>query len=249
MADMHDIVRVAVDGYRGTVNKYSVKDSQDVLRQALVEANNGSTKVDFRAIRDGKCTGLFAIVEEILSETVNTGLAENEYFNAIADYRNVALGDANEFVVENSTLFVVSTAADGTQGIRRQRLNDTETVIIPTELKVVKMYEELNRVLAGQVDFNRLIDKVAASFQQQILNDVYTAWAGVAAADIGGTDYYPVAGTYDEDTLLTVIEHVEAAAGGRTATIIGTKAALRGIAPSIQGVESKGDLYNMGLTD
>ena len=63
MADIKDIVKIGIDGYKGTVEKYSVKQSQDTLRQALIEANNGSTVLDYKAIRDGKCVSLFSIVE------------------------------------------------------------------------------------------------------------------------------------------------------------------------------------------
>lgn len=58
--------------------------------------------------------------------------------------------------------------------------------------------------------------------------------------------YFPTAGAYDEDELLDLIAHVEAAANGRTATIIGTKKAVRNLAPSIQGNDSESDIYNLG---
>lgn len=74
MAEMNDIVKLAVESYKGKTKKYSVEQSQDVLRQALIEANGGSTVLDFKKIRDGKCTGLFTLLEEILSRTVVEGL-------------------------------------------------------------------------------------------------------------------------------------------------------------------------------
>ena len=46
MTDMNEIVKLAVDAYKGTVEKYSAKQSQEVLHQALVEANGGSTRLD-----------------------------------------------------------------------------------------------------------------------------------------------------------------------------------------------------------
>ena len=72
MAEIKDIVKLAVDGYKGKVEKYSVGQSQELLRQALVEANGGSTVLDYKKIRDGKCTGLFSLLEETLSRTVGT---------------------------------------------------------------------------------------------------------------------------------------------------------------------------------
>lgn len=246
MADYNDIVRLAVDAYHGTPTKYSVGESMDVLRQALIEANGGSTVLDYKAIRDGKCTGLFALVEEILARTIVEGFQGDEYFNALVDFRNVALGDKNEFVVEDSHLFVVSDAADGTQGIRRQRLGGQSKTSIPTTFKVVKIYEELNRVLSGQVDFNKFIQTVAESFRKKLLDDIYALWNAASETDFGGAVYFPAAGSYDEDALLEVIAHVEAAAGGKTATIIGSKKAVRNLAPAIHGTDANSDLYNMG---
>lgn len=74
MPEMNEIVKLAIDAYHGTVEKYTVGQSNEVLRQALVEANGGSTVLNYKNIRDGKCNGLFALVEEILSNTVVEGL-------------------------------------------------------------------------------------------------------------------------------------------------------------------------------
>ncbi len=246
MADKKDIVKLAIDARRGSVEKYSAGQAQEALRQALIEANGGSTTLDYKAVRSGKCNELFDLVEEILRQTVVEGLQGDEFFNAMVDFRNLAEGDQNLFLVEDRNLFVVAEAADGTQGIRRQRLGGVNETSIPTSLKVVRIYEELNRVLSGRVDFNEMINKVAESFRQKLLNDIYGLWAGATAADLGGVAYFPTAGSYDEDDLLDVIAHVEAAAGGKTATIIGTKKALRNLKESIQSDGAKEELHGMG---
>ena len=246
MAEMNDIVKLAVDAYHGNVEKYSVKQSMDVLRQALVDANGGSTTLDYKKIRDGECKGLFTLIETILTRTVVEGLQGDEFFNAMVDFRNVNEGDKNLFIVEDDNLFVVAEAADGTQGIRRQRLGGSTETSIPTKLHVVKIYEEMNRVLSGRVDFNHFINKVAESVRQQLLNEIYTLWSGATAEQMGGVTYFPNAGAYDEDELLDLISHVEAAAGGKTATIVGTKKAIRNLKSSIVSDNAKNDLYNMG---
>lgn len=247
MAEMKDIVKVAVDAYHGNVEKYSVDQSMELLRQALIDANGGDTKLNYKNIRDGKCTGLFALVEEILARTVAEGWAADPFFEAMVDYRNVALGDEKVFLVEDSNLFAVAEAAEGTQGIRRQRIAGETEVTIPTTLKAVKIYEELNRILAGRVDFNALIRKVSESFRQKIYDEIYGLWSAATAADLGAAYYINAAGTYDEDVLLNLIAHVEAAAGGKTATIVGTKKAIRNLAPSIQSHDSREDLYHKGF--
>lgn len=246
MANMKDIAQVALDAYKGRTAKYSTEQSLDSLRQALIKANNGSTTLDIRAIRDGECPGLFTLIETILSVTVVEGLQSDDFFNNFVEFANVAIGDKNLFEVEDSDLFTVSKAADGTQGIRRQRIGGVTTTSIPTTLHTVKIYEELSRVLAGEVDFNKFINKVAESVAKNLLDEVYAVFAGLTADQLGGAAYYvDTAGAYSEGTLLDMVGHLEAATG-KTVTIIGTKKALRNLAPSIQGGDSKNDLYHLG---
>lgn len=242
-----DLVRLAIDSYKGHVaGNYSVDDSMEVLRQALVEANGGSTKLDYRAIRDGKCNGLFAIVEEIINKTVIEGLPEScPLFNYV-EWRNLAEGDTNVFELKDNGIFIVSDIAQGTQGLRRQRITGGEEITVKTQLKGIKIYEELRRVLAGRVDFNELIDKVSEAFQKKISDDMYeavvTAFDGLVAPYSNGT-----AGSFDESKLSEIIDHVEAATG-KTAVILGSKQAVRKIT-GVKGADStsaKEDLYAMG---
>lgn len=246
MADMEKIVKLAVDGYKNRVENYSNEASQDVLRQELVALNGGKTTLDYKAIRDGKCQGLFTLIETILNKTVISGLTGDEFFNDFVDFRNVDEGDQNLFIIEDETAFVVDDTAKGTQGIRRQRLSGSSEFKVPTSMKMVRIYEELNRVLSGRVDFNVFINKVADAFRKKILEDIYTLWTGVTSAQLGGVTYFPVAGAYDEDALLDLIAHVEAAAGGKTATIVGTKKAIRQLKESVQSDGAKEELHNYG---
>lgn len=246
MTDIKDIVKLGIDGYKGNVEKYSVTQSQEALREALIEANNGSTKLDWKAMSRGECKEVFAIVEEILNATVFDELQSDDFFNALVDFRNLKKGDQNLFIVEDSNLFVVDEVAEGTLGLRRQRIGGSTETTIPTRLKMVRIYEELNRVLAGRIDFNEMINLVAKSFRRQILDDIYTLWNGATATELGGVVYFPAAGTYSEEDLLDLIAHVEAAAGGKQATIIGTKKAVRQLAASIQAEVAKEELHEMG---
>ena len=246
MTEMNDIVKLAVDAYNGKVQKYSMDESMEVLRQALVEANGGSTKLDYKAIRDGKCGKVFALVETILSKTIWEGLQGDEHWMELVQYLNVPEGDRNVFVVEDSDLFRVDEIADGTQGVRRQRLSGRSEVSLPVKRKAVKVYEELDRVLAGRVDFNTFIQKVADSFKADLNEEIASIWTAATAEDMGGVAYFPVAGAFDEEALLETIAHVEAAANGKAATLLCTKKAARKLAPSVQGTVSQNDLYEIG---
>lgn len=244
---MDNIIKLAVDRYKNRVaGNYSADDTKEALRQALIEANNGSTKLDYRSIRDGKCNGLFAIVEQIINKTVIEGLPEScPLFNYI-EWRNLKEGDTNIFEIKDNGVFIVSEIAQGTQGLRRQRLTGGEEITVKTQLKGIKIYEELRRILAGRVDFNDLIDKVSESFQKKITDDSYTAVVGafdkLVAPYTNGT-----AGSFDEAKLTAIIDHVEAATG-KKAYILGSKQAVRKIT-NVKGADSnsaKEDLYAMG---
>lgn len=248
--NIKDLVKVAIDAYHGSVANYSNQEAIEMLRKAAIELNDGKTTLDYKAIRDGKCAGLFTLIEEIIARVVVEDLTGDEYFNTLVDFRNIGAGDKNLFEIEDAALFSVDEIANGTQALRRQRLSGVSTFSIDTKRHGVKIYEELNRMLAGQVDFNKMIAKVAESYRRALLQEIYSLWSGATAADFGddpANPIYVVAGTYDEDDLLDIVEHVEAASGGKQAKIIGTKAALRKLAPSIQGADSRGDIYNMGL--
>ena len=246
MSDINDIVKLAVDAHNGRVEKYSVNEAQDVLRQELIERNNGKDHLDYRDLRDGKCNGVFTLIEQVLDSSIQSGLSANDFFNSYIDYKNVARGDKNEFIVRDNDYFVVSTVADGTQGIRRQRLIDKEPIAINTQMHMVRIYEELDRVLAGKVDFNYLIDRVGESYNQKILEDCINMWTSISQADLGAK-FFPTAGAYDENALLDLVANVEAAADGATATIVGTKKALRNVKESIDSNDGRNELHNFGV--
>lgn len=243
--EMNELVRVGIDSYHGRVTNYASGDAQVALRNALIDLNGGSTKLDIRKIRDGECKGLFSVVEQILAGTIADALTNNAFIEALVDFRNIAAGDTARFLLQNADLFEVAETATGTQALRRQRLLDTE-VDVRTKARGVRIYEELDRVLAGLIDFNELINRVAASFRNEILNDTYSLWAGATQADLGGSVYFPAAGTYSEDALLEVVQHVEAAANGSPAIIIGTKRSLRPLIPSIVGNDGKNVIDKQG---
>lgn len=242
---MNDIVKLALDAYHGKASgNYSHSDNMQALREALIDANGGSTKMDYKKIRDGKCSGLFTIMEEILNVTTNEGIRGDELFMNMVDYRNIGVGDENLFYIPDNSYFMVSELAEGSQAIRRQRLTGGTKIPVPTHVFGLKIYDELNRVLSAQIDFNEMIDRVNKSYIQKTRNEILTLWNGLAEKDLGAT-YYPTKGTYDEGKLLDLVAHVEAETG-LNATIYGTKKGLRKLQIASLSDEGKSDLYNIG---
>lgn len=237
------LIKLAIDAHNGTLSgEYSLADSQEVLRQAMIEANNGKSTMSWKDIRDGKCNGLFSIIEVLVNRISEEGLQGDEMFNQMVENRNTALGDSNIFHIEKPCLFTVATISEGNQNVRRQRLESGEDVTLKTSLHTIKIYEELNRVLSGRVDFNTFVDNVSKSFTNQELNEAYAAFTTM----FNGLDStYLQTGSYDEDKLLDLIDHVEAATGEK-ASIYGTRKALRKITTATMSDSAKEDVYAMG---
>lgn len=246
MADVKAFANLAYDVYHGTVSKdfTNGKDAQEQLRKALIEANGGSTKMTARSLRDhGK--QLFALIEEAVEPILKEGFEGDEFFMNFVQYVNVAEGDENVFVADDNSTFIVSEMANGIQTPRRQRIGEKTEVTVPTSVKGVRIYEEASRLLAGRTDWNTFVQKLMTAVQQKRYEMMYTAFSGLNASTPGLDSTYVVSGTYDEEKLLELVAHVEAATG-MTAKIIGTKPALRKVTTAVVADQAKNDYYNVG---
>jgi len=240
----NSILKAMLDYRHNTVQgNYSSGDAKEGIRKALIEANGGD-KLDIKKLRGGR-NDLFTLVEVLIDATVGEGLKANDFFNAFVEQRNLAEGDIPQFVTETESNLVVSDIARGTQGIRRQRLNAYESFTLNPTPHAIKVYEELSRILAGQADINVLIDKVSAAVQSQMLDDIYAAWASITSSNVGAT-YYPAAGSYDEDSLIDLVNHVSAANNSATCALVTTLKGARKLSTGIISNSAKDDFYNVG---
>lgn len=240
-----DVLKIMIDAVKGNFGSYSKAESSEAIRNALIEANGGSKKIDIKTCYRG--SAVYSLIEELIPAIINEGFKDEDGIFALVDYRNVADGDEQDFVIEGNSLFVIADAAAGVKGVRRQRIDDTQTVAVKTSMKIARVYEELNRLLSGKVDFNTFVDRVAKSYKQHVLNDAYKALEAITKDTVGFDANY-VVGTNAagaEAALLTLVAHVEAATG-KPARILGTKAALRKVPNAVMSDEAKSDLYNVG---
>ena len=244
MEDNKTLVKLAKDIYKNKFShdKFSKSDATEALRQHFIELNGGSTKLDYKAMRRNGAQ-MFEILEEILQNTVLEGLPEDNFFKQFVEYKNLALGDQNSFYVPDRTMLVISEIADGTSALRRQRLDVGTNVSIPVSWKGIKIYEHLSRLLSGRVDFNEMLEALEEAFRLKINEDIYTAFTGAFTSLPAG---FTSNGSFDEDTLLDLIEHIEAATG-KSAIISGTRKALRKVTTAIISDSAKEEMYKMGF--
>lgn len=249
------IVSLATDLLRGkqtfsyNEQTYDVAEAQEVLRQELLQASkkvSGQTVNATRKALRRHDTELFEIIEELVPIMIQEGFNGDEFWMNFVDERNIALGDKNEFIIPDNTTFIVTKIAEGLGTPDRQRLDHGRTINITTSKHGVRMYEAFARFIAGRIDWNALVEKVAKSFRQAIWNDIYTAFTGISASTVGLSETYVKAGTYDKAVLNTLIEHVEAATG-ESAVIIGTKTALAKCEGSEKADSAKESMHNAGF--
>lgn len=240
------ILTVAVDAVRGrAMGNYTAAETSDSLRNAFIEMNGGSTKISPKTFYKG--TPLYALVQELIPVIIEEGIKaeRNPLFNLV-EYRNIAEGDLAEFDIEGDANFVVASVANGIQGVRRQRIVGGDTVKVPTEMKIVRVYENLGRLLAGRIDFNKFVDGVAKAFNEYIVTAAYTALAGITANTYNLDSTYVKSGSFDAEALIQLVNHVEAATG-KKAVILGTKTAVRKLGSAVTySAEQNSDLYNKG---
>lgn len=245
MADLTAIQKLAVDTYKGTVaTEFSNgKDTKEELREQLISANNGRTFIDHKAIRYGECPGLFRIIDEILNVTIVEGLQDTDFFMKLVDYRNLSLGDKNAFVTEDKSLFVVSEVSEGNMNIRRQRLGEKEKFEVKTSLHALRIYDELNRILARRVDFNEFIDRVGKSYAAKMLEEIFALVSNIGLAQLTSTYYR--AGVFNDEEMKEMIDHLEAETG-KVATIYATRIGASKL-PNVEVPDSaKEEFYNKG---
>jgi hypothetical protein len=234
----NEIQKLSLDLYNGSVEKYSVEEANDVLRTAINDACGGTFNKNTYMDNKGK---VFQILEDVLS--IASGYTLYERFEDLAEIHDVALGDTIEFTIEDTDLFKISTISVGNRDIRRQKLYGKK-LTVSVEKLAVKIYEDLDRFLAGRINWANMIDRVANSFAHEmgirIYNSVYAAYDSLTAP-------YQVAmsGTFDEAKLIDAIAHVEASTG-KVAKVLGTKKSLAKITTAEVSDEMKNTRNQIG---
>ena len=103
--------QLLVDAARGEVQEYSAKDANkkivEKFRSALGITENDRPQTVRRAIRANKDL-VFTLIEETIEEMIITGWMENPFFNQFVETKNLALGDENDFYVEDDSILSVS---------------------------------------------------------------------------------------------------------------------------------------------
>ena len=227
LAKMTDLQKLAMDCYEGKVKNYTNGNPEEVLRNEIVEKVGGEW--NYYNFQKNKWE-VYALISEMISANVSRLSADT--FADFCEVRDFALGDRVEFVVKNTDLFKVANIADGINSTRRQRLMGKKIPTTAFKLAVA-IYEELDRFLAGRIDWRAMVDNVSTSFTQVVANQIAKAMEG-AYEQLNSN--FVKSGSYSDKELQTLIAKVEAATG--------QKVAIYGTAEALANVEGAGALID-----
>ncbi len=215
-------------------NKVTKADAEKTMRSVIfsileIDPSKTLTKRDMKRAMRNHGHELFEVIEELVDIKVNTGLQENDFFQDFVDYRNLAIGDKNEFYTEDKTVLAVSKVAGNHHDFSLQRLGAGESTTLDVDTYGAAVGADIARYLAGQEDWAKLITKLGDAFTSKLLNEVYTQ---VMAAyqqmpiPVANQGEFIGNGTLVKDTLDRIIENV----GGLNKSdvyILGTRTALK----------------------
>lgn len=210
---------------RAEANKAVQKVFMEIC--GLEEKDLKSAKTRRRAEQD-HAREIFEIIEEEIDFKINEGFENNEWFNEFVEKKNLALGDANEFVVNHDFLFVVGDYSGDNHDITMQQYGEGEVVPVKTEPKTVKIGKDIDLIILGRIDFAKWIDRVAASYVQYVQSMVYAELKGAATqlpSDMKDTGALSPATKARFDALIEKVANVN----GTDVVVMGTKTALKHI--------------------
>lgn len=216
-------------------NRVAKADAEKTLldiSRKIFGLSDGYTPREYsRAMRDhGR--EWFDVIEETVDKYIAYGMRESELFNQLVNVRNRAVGDDNLFWVPGDDL-ILSVAKVGTShhDYILQRYNEGESYTVPVARYGAAVGADINRYMAGQEDWDRLVNTIARSFiiKQQV--EIYNL-AMNAANKLPVQTGFVDSGALSEatkDAFDTIIANVSAANDGADVVIFGTNVALKQI--------------------
>lgn len=223
MENKQALVKLCVDSVMNPTQVAHFSKGADVdtaIRNQFYELM-GTDKPTMKDIRKHKIA-IFEILEEVLTETYKNGINEDEFFMQFAEVRNIALGDAQEFYIEDDAVLVVSEHAGSHWNINRQKLEGGKSFTVKTKAYAIAVYGDFFLFATGRLSFAKLVSKVAEAIQLKIYEEVAMSFSNAVTklpTELTAT------GTYDEAKLQELVAHVEAVTGS-PAIVVGTRQAL-----------------------
>ena len=171
----------------------------------------------------------FAVVGALVDSILPEALIDS--IGLYTEFKFGGFGDSANFKITPRDLFIVSKGGKGNLTTEVKKQFNGNVTITP-EVREMTVATSQYRVLAGEEDMAEFAMKAAKSLEAQMSYDAYTALAtALDALPTTGSNALKVAG-YSQSALINLCQKVTVWNGGKTAAIVGTKAALASILPA-----------------
>ena len=111
--NLMQIVNLMNDAYSKRISTFAspeaVKYTDEAIRLALFDIL-GDNKLTYRGWRNHK-NEIFTIIEEVLDTNLPLAWEDSPFYKQFVESKNGALGDKNEFVVNDASVLVATTFA------------------------------------------------------------------------------------------------------------------------------------------
>lgn len=254
--DFHTFGKICVDTYKNKLQKYSVAEANEVIRNKIKEIAGlpeQPTELQIKRAfkRQSVREALFEILEETLDDTLITGWTNDPFFNKYVDFKTMVLGQKNSFYIKDECIVTIAKIAPGHHNLERQRLAGGTTRTVSTASYGAKVYMEMSRFIQGVEDWTELVDSIAAAFTRYVNTLVHDSV-------MSAVDTLPVptkwhikaqASATNKKLLKQLISDVKMATGSNV-VIMGTEVALSELANfgdiNWISAEAKSDVYRTG---
>ena len=250
-ANFEDFHKLLLDCSRNTVEEYSNKEANAKIvskfKEALGISEDDRPQQVKRIIRQNREL-VYTLIEETVEDMLITGWMNNPFFQAYMESKNLALGDENDFYVEDDSILSVSKISGNHHNMIRQRLGAGRHFSVAGEWYGIKIYSDFERVMTNAEDWATFVNKVTDAINRYLLDAVYAAFKD--AKTKLGTNWVGTGSLKsNKDKFIKLCQDVEMATG-KAVTIFGSKSALSKLfaltAPEMYSNEMKNAAYANG---
>lgn len=219
----------------GNERKVSDRQANEAIRKVFMEIcglSEEDLKSKKRRHRAEKlhAVEIYEIIEEDIDFIINEGFQGNEWFDSFVDMKSHALGDANAFYVDENQYLIVGDVSGDHHDVTIQQIGEGKEVSVKCRNHAVKIGKDIDLIILGRYDYNKMVNKVAEAFVRDIQDEIFASVYAAADKLPSGT-MFKKTGSLSAATKANfdeLIENVEIANDAQVA-IIGTKVALKKI--------------------
>lgn len=224
LVELTNLIEDSLNHKVGLFAEGTEKFTDQAIREGFFEIL-GADKLTWQGWRNHK-NEIFTVMENVLTSNLPLAWENSPFYAQFVETKNGALGDKNEFVVEDNSILVATRFAGNYWSTDRTKVQGKKSFSVATGWIYLHIYNELERFLKGTITLPEMIAKLQKGFQNEIDTRIFTAFNGA------GT-YLPSAfqesGSYDRATMANLIEKVQVASQ-KNVILAGTRTALAQIA-------------------